>query len=189
MGEKKQGASLIAIDAITSRIFVARGQKVMLDVDLAALYGVTTKRLNEQIRRNLDRFPSDFVFQLTVQEVAFLRSQFATSSPGLQQRAWGGRRYSPYAFTEHGAIMAAMVLNSARAIEISVYVVRAFVQQRDALLASKELAKHLGELESRIERKLSGHDQAIAAILDAIRKLMAPPEPAKKRRIGFVQTD
>ena len=137
-------------------------------------------------RRNLDRFPSDFVFQATVQEVALLRSQFATSSSGLQKRAWGGRRYSPYAFTEHGAIMAAMVLNSARAIEISVYVVRAFVQQRDALMASKELAKRLDELESRIERKFSTHDQAIVGILDAIRQLMAPPEPAKKRRIGFV---
>lgn len=189
MSGKKHVAALIAIDAITSRILVGRGQKVMLDMDLAALYGVTTKRLNEQIRRNLDRFPSDFVFQLTVQEVALLRSQFATSSSGSRQRAWGGRRYSPYAFTEHGAIMAATVLNSVRAIEISVYVVRAFVQQRDVLLASKELAKRLGELESRIERKLSSHDEVIAGILDAIRQLMAPAEPAKKRRIGFVQSD
>jgi ORF6N domain len=189
MGEKKRAAALVAIDAITSRILVIRGQKVMLDMDLAALYGVTTKRLNEQMRRNLDRFPSDFVFQLTVQEVASLRSQFATSSSGLQQRAWGGRRYAPYAFTEHGAIMAAMVLNSARAMEISVYVVRAFVQQRDVLVANKELAKRLDELESRIELKLSTHDQAISAILDAIRQLMSPPEPARKRRIGFVQTD
>jgi len=189
MGEKKQAAALVAIDAITNRILVIRGQKVMLDVDLAGLYGVTTKRLNEQMRRNLDRFPSDFVFQLTVQDVASLRSQFATSRSGLQRRAWGGRRYAPYAFTEHGAIMAAMVLNSARAIEISVYVVRAFVQQRDVLVANKELAKRLDELEYRIERKLNTHDQAISGILDAIRQLMAPPEPAKKRRIGFVQTD
>jgi len=120
MGEKKQAAALVAVEAVTSRILVVRGQKVMLDMDLAGLYGVTTKRLNEQTRRNLDRFPSDFVFQLTVQEVAFLRSQFATSRTGLPQCIWGGRRYSPYAFTEHGAIMAAMVLNSARAIEISV---------------------------------------------------------------------
>ena len=188
-GEKKQAAALVAVEAITSRILVVRGQKVMLDMDLAGLYGVTTKRLNEQTRRNLDRFPSDFVFQLTVQEVAVLRSQFATSRMGLPQRIWGGRRYSPYAFTEHGAIMAAMVLNSARAIEISVYVVRAFVQQRGVLVASTELAKRLDELESRIERKLSTHDQAIAGILNAIRQLMAPPEPAKKRRIGFVQSD
>jgi hypothetical protein len=161
----------------------------MLDADLAALYGVTTKRLNEQLRRNLDRFPPDFVFQLTVQEVGYLRSQIATPSADPRQRAWGGRRYSPYAFTEHGAIMAAMVLNSARAIDISVYVVRAFVQQRDILVASKELAMRLDELESRIERKLSSHDQAIAGILDAIRQLMAPPGPTIKRRIGFVRSD
>ena len=189
MDRKKQAAALVAIDAITSRILVIRGQKVMLDAGLAALYGVTTKRLNEQLRRNLDRFPPDFVFQLTVQEVGYLRSQIATSSADPRQRAWGGRRYAPYAFTEHGAIMAAMVLNSARAIDISVYVVRAFVQQRDLLVASKELAMRLDELESSIERKLSSHDQAIAGILDAIRQLMAPPEPTIKRRIGFVRSD
>jgi hypothetical protein len=154
----------------------------MLDADLAALYGVETRRLNEQVRRNAERFPEDFVFPVTPAEFANLKSQFATSS-------WGGRRKLPLAFTEHGAIMAAMVLNSARAIEVSVYVVRAFVQQRDVLVANKELAKRLDELESRIERKLSTHDQAISGILDAIRQLMAPTEPAKKRRIGFVQTD
>jgi len=189
MGGTKQAATLVPIDAIARRILIARGQKVMFDADLAALYGVTTKRLNEQIKRNLGRFPLDFVFQLSVQGVAYLRSQFATSSTQPRQHAWGGRRYSPYAFTEHGAIMAAMVLNSARAIEVSVYVVRAFVQQRDMLVASKELAKRVDELESRIERKLGSHDQAIAGILGAIRQLMAPPEPAKKRRIGFVQSD
>ena len=157
----------------------------MLDADLAALYGVTTKRLNEQVRRNLARFPADFVFQLTDQEVAILRSQFATSSSDARRLAWGGRRYAPHAFSEHGAIMAAMVLNSPRATEVSVYVVRAFVQLRDTLIAHKELAQRLDELESRIERKLSTHDQAIAGILDAIRQLMAPPE-VKKRPIGFL---
>ena len=157
----------------------------MLDADLAALYGVTTKRLNEQVRRNLGRFPSDFMFLLTNQEVAILRSQFATLKTGRGQH----RKYVPYAFTEHGAIMAAMVLNSPRATEVSVYVVRAFVELRDTLVAHKELAKRLDELESRLERKLTTHDQAIASILDAIRQLMAPPEPAKKRRIGFVQSD
>ena len=189
MSEKKQAAALVAIEAVASRILVIRGQKVMLDADLAELYGVTTKRLNEQTRRNLDRFPSDFVFQLTIQGLAGLRSHFATSRSGLQQRAWGGRRYAPFAFTEHGVIMAAMVLKSARAIETSVYVVRAFVQQRDVLVANKELAKRLDELESRIERKLNTHDQAISGILDVIRQLMASPEPPKKRRIGFVHTD
>jgi hypothetical protein len=187
--KKKNKTALVAIEAIASRIFVLRGQRVMLDADLAALYGVTTKRLNEQVRRNLERFPSDFMFQLTNQEVAILRSQFATSSSGARRLAWGGRRYTPRAFTEHGAIMAAMVLDSPRATEVSVYVVRAFVELRDTLVAHKELAKRLGELESRLERKLATHDQAIAGILDAIRQLMTPPEPTKKRRIGFVQND
>ena len=127
----------------------------MLDADLATLYGVQTRRLNEQVRRNTERFPEDFVFQATSAEFANLKSQFATSS-------WGGRRKLPLAFTEHGAIMAAMVLNSPRATEVSVYVVRAFVQLRDTLIAHKELAKRLVELESRIERKLSTHDQIIA---------------------------
>jgi len=154
----------------------------MLDADLATLYGVQTRRLNEQVRRNTERFPEDFVFQLTPAEFAHLKSQFATSS-------WGGRRKLPLAFTEHGAIMAAMVLNSPRATEVSVYVVRAFVQLRDTLIAHKELAQRLDELEARIERKLSSHDQAIAGILDAIRKLMTPPEPGKKRPIGFVHND
>jgi len=179
---KKNKTALVAIEAIASRIVVLHGQRVMLDADLAALYGVTTKRLNEQVRRNLERFPSDFMFQLTNQEVAILKSQFATSS-------WGGKRKRPLAFTEHGALMAAMVLNSLRATEVSVYVVRAFVELRDTLVAHKELAKRLDELESRLERKLASHDQAIAGILDAIRQLMVPPEPTKKRRIGFVQND
>jgi ORF6N domain len=175
----------VAIEAITSRILIFRGQKVMLDADLAALYGVTTKRLNEQVRRNLARFPEDFVFKMSNQELAVLRSQFATSSSPAQRLAWGGRRYAPQVFTEHGAIMAAMVLNSARATEVSVYVVRAFVQLRDTLIAHKELASRLDQLEARIEAKLSTHDQAIAGILDAIRQLMTPPEK-KKRPIGFI---
>ncbi len=161
----------------------------MLDSDLAVLYGVTTRRLNEQVMRNLGRFPSDFMFQLKNHEVAILRSQFATSSSDARHLAWGGRRYVPYAFTEHGALMAAMVLNSPSATEVSVYVVRAFVELRDTLVAHKELAKRLDELESKLERKLATHDQAIAGILDAIRQLMVPPESAKKRRIGFVQND
>lgn len=156
-----------------------RGQKVILDADLAALYGVATRRLNEQVRRNHARFPADFVFQLSNQELAILKSQFATSS-------WGGRRTLPLAYTEHGALMAAMVLNSPRATEVSVYVVRAFVQQRDLLLAHKELARRLEQLESRIERKLEAHDETIVEILAAIRQLMAPPAPGKKRPIGFI---
>lgn len=179
IGKKKNSAAAtIAIDAIASRILIIRSQKVMLDSDLASLYGVETRRLNEQVRRNAERFPADFVFQLAPAEFANLKSQFATSS-------WGGRRKLPHAFTEHGALMSAMVLNSPRATEVSVYVVRAFVQLRDMLVAHKELAKRLDELEARIESKLATHDQAVASILDAIRSLMTAPEP-KRRPIGFV---
>jgi len=125
------------------------------------------------------------MFRLTNQEVATLRSQFATLKTGHGQH----RKYLPLAFTEHGALMAAMVLNSPRATEVSVYVVRAFVELHDTLIAHKELAKRLDELESRLERKFTTHDQAIAGILDAIRQLMVPPEPTRTRRIGFVQDD
>ena len=164
----------VALEAITSRILVLRGMRVMLDADLAALYGVQTRRLNEQVRRNRDRFPEDFIFELTAEELADLKSQSATSS-------WGGRRKLPLAFTEHGAMMAATVLNTPRAVEVSVYVVRAFIQLRDLLAGNKELAQHLKEL----ERRLEGHEQAIGDILEAIDELMNPPDPPK-RPIGFV---
>jgi hypothetical protein len=160
---------------ISRAILVLRGQRVLLDSDLAALYGVSTKRFNEQVRRNRERFPKDFMFQLTAQEADALRSQIATSKTGR-----GGRRYLPYAFTEHGAIMAASVLNSPRAIEMSVFVVRAFVQLREMLTSNSALARKLDEL----ERKYQHHDEAIAAILSAIRELMNPPAP-KRRGIGF----
>lgn len=130
------------------------------------------------MRRNQDRFPKDFLLELTAEEFANLKSQFATSS-------WGGRRKLPLAFTEHGALMAATVLNSSRATEVSVYVVRAFVQLRDLLAGNKELARRLKDLERRLERRLDDHDQAIAEILAAIRQLMAPPPGSPKRRIGF----
>ncbi|MFM9972270.1 MAG: ORF6N domain-containing protein [Burkholderiales bacterium] len=182
IGTKKNSAALIATEAIASRILILRGQRVILDADLATLYGVETRRLNEQVRRNAERFPEDFVFPVTAAEFANLKSQFATSS-------WGGRRKLPLAFTEHGAIMAAMVLQSPRATEVSVYVVRAFVQLRDTLIAHKDLARRLDQLESRIERGLATQDQAIAGILDAIRQLMAPPPLPKKRPIGFIHDE
>lgn len=172
--------ALVAIDAIANRIALLRGQRVILDADLAALYDVSTKRFNEAVKRNAAKFPADFMFQLTDEEFAILRSQFATSSAG-----WGGRRYLPYVFTEHGALMAATVLNSARAVEVSVYVMRAFVQLRELLSGNKELARRFDELEQRLERKLTTHDQAIAGILDAIRQLMQAPA-SSKRSIGFV---
>ena len=155
------------------RIRLIRGQRVILDQDLAELYGVETRRLNEQVKRNLDRFPSDFMFQLTAKEWTHLKSQFATSS-------WGGRRTTPCAFTEHGAVMAASVLNSPEAVEASVFVVRAFIAMRDALASSQALARKLMEL----ERKVGGHDETITALVSAIRQLMETPAP-KKRKIGF----
>jgi len=171
-------SALVRVQDITRAILVLRDHRVLLDAELAALYGVTTKRFNEQVRRNRERFPADFMFQLSAQETEALRSQIATSNAPSQGR--GGRRYLPYAFTEHGAIMAATILNSPRAVEMSVYVVRAFVKLRELLASNKALAKKLDEL----ERKLKNHDEAIAAILSAIRQLMHAPAP-KRRPIGF----
>jgi hypothetical protein len=170
----------VPVDSITRAILVLRGHRVLLDSELAALYGVPTKRLNEQVRRNRDRFPDDFMFQLTAAEAAALRSQIATLKPGRGQH----RKYLPYAFTEHGSIQAANVLNSPRAVEMGIYVVRAFVQLRELLSSNKELAKRLDQLEARIEKKLAIHDDAIAAMLSAIRELMHPPA-SKRRGIGF----
>jgi len=163
---------------ISSSIVLIRAHKVLLDSDLAALYGVTIKRFNEQVRRNAIRFPADFMFQLTAAEVESLRSQIATLKPGRGKH----RKYRPYAFTEHGAIMAAMVLNSARAVEMSVYVGRACVRLREVLSANTELAQRLEELEARLSQKVESHDQAIAGILEMLRKLMNPPAT---RAIGF----
>jgi ORF6N domain len=155
---------------------------VLLDAELATLYGVTTKRFNEQVRRNRERFPADFMFQLSALEAETLRSQIATSN--APPRGRGGRRYRPYAFTEHGAIMAAMILSSPHAVEMSVYVVRAFVQLRELLASNKELARRFAQLETRLDKRLTEHDVTIAAILSAIRELMNPPAP-KRRPIGF----
>lgn len=179
---------IAAVDALSGRIHLVRGQRVMLDSDLAELYGVTTKRFNEQIKRNLERFPTDFMFQLTTEEHDSLRSQIVTLDADVSLRSQfatskagrGGRRYLPYVFTEHGAIMAASVLSSPQAVEMSVFVVRAFVQLRELLSTSRELSARLDDL----ERKLSTHDQAIAGVIDAIRRLTSVP--AKPNRpIGF----
>jgi hypothetical protein len=174
---------LASTEHITHAILVLRGQRVLLDAELAALYGVTTKRFNEQVRRNRERFPSDFMFQLTAEEgTTVLRSQIATLKGGRGQH----RKYLPYAFTEHGAIMAATILNSPRAVEMSVYVVRAFVQLREMLSSNRELARRFAQLETRLDKRLTDHDRAIGAILSAIRELMNPKAPVSKRRpIGF----
>ncbi len=172
----------VPVEGITRSIHVLRGQRVLLDDELAALYGVSTKRLNEQVRRNPRRFPKDFMFRLTTEEYEALRSQIATSNIVLPRR--GGRRYLPCVFTEHGAVQAANVLNSQRAVEMGIFVVRAFVQLREMLASNKELARRFDQLETRLDEKLAAHDAAIAAILSAIRELMNP-RAQKRRGIGF----
>jgi hypothetical protein len=165
---------VVPANRIESLILSIRGQRVIVDSDLARLYGVTTSRLNEQVRRNPDRFPGDFMFRLTQQELTALISQNATS------KGRGGRRKLPTVFTEHGAIMAANVLNSRRAIEASVYVVRAFVRLRQIMATNLEMADKLAEL----DRKVTGHDEAIQSLVRAIRQLMTPQE-RPRRSIGF----
>jgi hypothetical protein len=160
---------------VSSKILILRNQKVILDADLAELYGVPVKHLNQQVKRNRDRFPADFLFSLTKAEYDVLRSQIVTSKPGR-----GGRRYLPNAFTEHGAIMAATVLNSTRAIEMSIFVVRAFVQMRQSLVVNQQVVSKLSELEARIDI----HDGEIQDLVEAIRELVTPL-PANNRPIGF----
>ncbi len=167
--------SLVPVESITSRIFLMRGQKVMIDSDLAELYGVSTSRLNEQVRRNIDRFPNDFMFQLTDPEFSDLKSQIATSS-------WGGRRKLPLVFTEQGVSMLSSVLRSKQAVQVNIAIMRAFVQLREMLSTHKELAYKLEEL----ERKVGIHDQTIVQLIEAIRQLMEPPAE-KRKQIGFVK--
>jgi hypothetical protein len=168
-------ASNRKIPNIESAIYLLRGQRVMLDSDLAAIYGVTTKRLNEQLKRNRSRFPQDFAFQLTAEEFRNLKSQIATS------KSHGGKRKLPWAFTEHGALMLASVLNSDIAVQASVRVVRAFVRLREMVAANAQLAAKLKEF----ERRLDSHDEAIVDLFAALKRLLEPPEPSKRREIGF----
>ncbi len=175
---KPAGDNSVAERIIENTISIIRGEKVILDSGLAGLYGVETRRLNEQVRRNRRRFPQDFMFQLKQSERDDLKSHFATSRHG-----WGGRRKLPFAFTEHGAIMAASVLNTERAVETGIFVVRTFVRLRSLLSAHKELAARVTEL----ERRLTTHHEHILAIIDAIRRLMTEPETTKKKKIGFLR--
>lgn len=168
-------AAILPLLPLEEMIHSIRGCRVMLDADLAKIYGVTTVRLNEQFRRNQERFPEDFAFQLTRGEWDNLRSQFAIS------KARGGRRYLPWAFSEHGVLMLANVLKSKVALEASIRVVRVFMLMREQLAAHKELAHKLGELEARV----SSHDDAIEKLFEAIRQLIEPPLPENRREIGF----
>jgi len=151
-----------------------RGQKVMVDSDLADLYRVATKVFNQAVRRNLKRFPKDFMFRLTAKEMKILRSQIVTSS-------WGGRRTLPYAFTEQGVAMLSSVLNSERAVQVNIAIMRAFVKLREILATHRELAEKIAELENKYRQ----HDDKIQAVFDAIRELLEPPQVSPKRRIGF----
>jgi ORF6N domain len=167
--------AIVVARKVDSKIFVLRGQRVILDSDLAELYGVRVRHLNQQVKRNAKRFPLAFRFQLSAHELKILRSQNVISSEGH-----GGSRYLPYAFTEHGAIMAATVLNSERAIEMSVFVVLAFVRMRRAIAGHRLILTKLAQLERRLET----HDADIQDLMDAIRELMSPEEP-NRRLIGF----
>lgn len=173
---KKKDTALVPVEGITHSILIVRGQRVIIDRDLAAIYGVETRTLNQAAKRNAERFPEDFRFQLTAQEALASRSRAVILKRGRGHNI----KFLPYAFTEHGAIQAANVLNSPRAVMMGIHVVRAFVQLRDLLASNKELAHKFAEL----ERKLATHDQAITGILKTIRELMNPPEP-KRRGIGF----
>lgn len=167
--------TIVPVEVIERKILLIRGQKVMLDSDLADLYGVAAKVLLQAVKRNLKRFPEDFMFQLDYQAVAALRSQIVTSKTGR-----GGHRYQPYVFSEQGVAMLSSVLNSERAIQVNIAITRAFVKLKEMLSTNKELAHKLEQLERKIEK----HDGEIKLIFDAIRQLMSPPE-TKKRKIGF----
>jgi hypothetical protein len=178
----KQRESLIVAEPIEPIIRVVRGERVILDGDLARIYGVENRSLLQAVKRNTVRFPSDFVFQVSTPEYQSLRSQIVIS------KGRGGRRYLPYAFTEHGAVMAANVLTSDRAVAMSVYVVRAFVKLREVLSTTSELAKKLDAIERKLTARQDIHEKAILQLFTQIRNLLSPPPPQpqpKRRRIGF----
>jgi hypothetical protein len=178
MRTKKRTAA-VHLDRISQSILILRGHKVLLDADLAQLYGVATKVLVQAVKRNIERFPEDFMLRLAAEEWQLLRSRIVTSNPSR-----GGRRYSPYAFTEQGVAMLSSVLSSPQAIAVNIQIMRAFVHLRELLTSNKELARQFAALESRLNQKIADHDDAIAAILSAIRELMNPPA-TKPRGIGF----
>lgn len=180
---KKVHISPVPVDSLIRTI---RNERVILDSDLAAIYGVSTKALNQAVKRNMDRFPPDFLFQVTKQEWVSLRSQIVTSKPER-----GGRRYLPFAFTEHGAVMAANVLNSRRAVQMSIFVVRAFIKMRETMSTNRRLMEKLQELEKKLTKRLDSHEQAIVYVLTELRKLMEPPQLPKPKRkpIGFHRED
>jgi ORF6N domain len=182
----KKSESPVSVEQIDGMIRTLRGVRVMLDRDLAEIYGVPTFRFNEAIKRNRHRFPADFMFQLTRGEFDSLRSQIAMSKTGR-----GGRRTLPYAFTEHGALQAANVLRSKRAVQMSLFVIRAFIKMRETLLGTRELAKKLAALEKKLSSRLDIHEAAIVQVLQEITQILNPPPPPPeppRRSIGFHQS-
>ena len=177
-GKPVAGRAVIPIERITRAILLIRGQKVMLDADLAELYGVETKALNRAVKRNIGRFPGDFMFQLTTEEAERLRYQIGTLKTGRGRH----RKYRPYAFTEQGVAMLSSVLHSERAVRVNIEIMRAFVQLRQMLSSHADLARKLAALEKK-------YDAQFKVVFDAIRQLMAPPEPPRKRPIGFTSGD
>ncbi|MEK7547724.1 MAG: ORF6N domain-containing protein [Patescibacteria group bacterium] len=175
---KKRSKKLVISPSIENVIYIIRGQRVMLDEDLAKIYGTETKVLNQAIRRNEERFPGDFMFQLTVEEFANLRSQFVTSS-------YGGRRYMPFAFTEHGAVMLASVLKSKRAVQMSIEVVKAFVRLHQAIVSRKDMVKHLDEVRSFMLKQSNKTDREFRKVWRAIEDLTNPPDKNLSQPIGF----
>jgi hypothetical protein len=172
-------SDVVPVERIEEAILLIRGHRVMLDRDLADLYGVATKALNQAVARNRKRFPKDFMFQLSKGELEVWRSQFVTSNPAAKM----GLRRRPYAFTEQGVAMLSSVLNSDRAIKVNIAIMRVFVRLREILMTHKDLARKLADL----ERKLGEHDEKFAVVFDAIRRLMTPPAQPPRRRIGFCQ--
>jgi len=190
-------STLLPLESITHRILLLRKQKVLLDADLATLYGVETKVLLQAVKRNLERFPNDFMFQLTNQEFNVLRSQSVTSSSeALETLRWGGRRTAPYAFTEQGVAMLSSILSSPQAVQVNIAIMRAFVKLRELAMTHHDLAKQLNALEEKTANMAMQHDTfarntraQLKQVFDAIRELMTPPEPTKKRPIGFINGD
>ena len=174
----KKSETFVPVEIIQNKIFLIRGLKIMFDKDLAKMYGIPTKKFNQQVKRNIKRFPSDFMFQLNSEEFNDLRSQIVTSS-------WGGQRYLPYAFTELGVAMLSSVLNSDRAIEVNIQIMRVFTKLREIIISHKDLARKIDDL----EKKFQAHDQKIIQIFDTIRRMMAVPEqegPYKRHKVGFI---
>ncbi len=178
----KKTENLVSVEIIQNKIYLIRGQKVMLDRDLAELYGVLTKNFNKSVTRNLDRFPADFAFRLTSEEYENLRFQIGTSS-------WGGRRYLPYVFTEQGVAMLSSVLRSKRAVQVNIQIMRVFVKIKELMMTHKDLANKIEALEKGFQEKYKEQDNKIITIFNAIRQIMSCPEPKapyKRTKVGFI---